>query len=448
MAALLIFCTFFLHTLAFNPKVNNRDLRHTDLGPHRHQHHIHNILGSSFNYADTYTTNNSNPIIYVSDYGADPSGAQDSTKAINLAIAAATTRGAKNVSLANDIHDCGGAIIHLGGGDYSISSPIIIPQMYGNLRMVYGTLRASKSFTPTNSYLLIIGDDSKTKCSNSQGACNENVAIENMMFDGSHLVDGCVQVKNTMGFVVGPQMFFLGFNVAGVTVNGGHETMISNSWFGEFLYSSTQYKTAKATGIQLFGNDHYVTNTIIFSSKIGVHITNPANILTGVHTWNLNSGDGGTGILVSATQTRLLACYYDGNDLVLTAPLETISVEDSFFLFNAKVDLVANSATSVIDGLSIVDNQFLYGGNTPIISLNESKGSKFTSVKQMIVKDNLIQAGHVYSQPRVSLSLTQTKSNTFIFDFKDQLLFNTANIPIAWIDYTVQYNDNSFTPHA
>jgi hypothetical protein len=33
------------------------------------------------------------------------------------------------------------------------------------------------------------------------------------------------------------------------------------------------------------GNDHYVTNTIVFSSKIGVAVYGAANILTGVHTW-------------------------------------------------------------------------------------------------------------------------------------------------------------------
>ena len=93
--------------------------------------------------------------------------------------------------------------------------------------------------------------------------------------------------------------------------------MISESWFGEFLYSSNAYKTAQATGIQIFGNDHYVTNTIVFSSKIGVHVTNPANVMTGVHTWNLNAGDGGIGFLVESTQNRLLACYFDGNDVIV-----------------------------------------------------------------------------------------------------------------------------------
>ncbi len=197
----------------YHPKSNGRRLKHGDLGPVRHQSHIRGIFGSSLYVEDEYlSTNTSNAIIYATDYGADPSGLRDSTSALTAAIAEALRRGSSNpnVSLANNIHDCGGATVHLEGGDYLISSPLIIPQNYGNLRIVFGTLRASTSFSPKNSYLLIVGDDSKSKCSNPQGSCNENVAIENMMFDAAHIADGCVKVIATMGFVCGPQMFFLG----------------------------------------------------------------------------------------------------------------------------------------------------------------------------------------------------------------------------------------------
>eukprot|EP01084_Bolivina_argentea_P051219 94207_1 len=445
----LFISVFITCCLGYRPKVNGRYLTHRDLGPGRHQPHIRKIFGSKLYFEDSYyAENESNPIIYVTDYGADPTGATDSTSALTAAITEATKRGSKNpnVSLANGIHDCGGATIHLGGGDYLISAPLIIPQYFGNLRMVHGTLRASPSFTPKNSYLLIVGDNSKSKCNNPQGSCNENVAIENMMFDASHIVDGCVQVIATMGFVVGPQMFFLGFNAAGVTITGGHETMISDAWFGEFLYSSNEYKTAKATGIQIFGNDHYVTNTIVFSSKIGVHVTHPANILTGVHTWNLNEPDGGIGFLIESTQTRLLACYYDGNDVIVTAPIETVSIEDGFFLGSSQVILRANGKSSVIDGLSIMGNQYI-GGSGGIIALDESNG-KFTSVKQMMVRDNLVQGSHTYVQPRITDMITLSNTKEYVFDFKGTLLFDPNTIEYQFIDYTVQYNDNSFTPHA
>lgn len=223
--------------------------------------------------------------------------------------------------------------------------------------------------------------------------------------------------------------------------------MISESWFGEYLYSSTAYKSATATAIEVFGNDHYVTNTIVFSSKIGVHVTNPANVLTGVHSWNLNAGDGGIGFLIESTQNRLFACYFDGNDVVVKAPIETVSIEGGFFLEGSQIVLEAAGNGSVIDGLSITGNQFLYGGSEPILRLDESNG-QFSSVTQMTVRDNLIQSGHLFVQPRISDSLTQSESTQFEFDFKGQLLFDTERIAIAWVDYTVQYNDGSFTAHA
>jgi hypothetical protein len=295
---------------------------------------------------------------------------------------------------------------------------------------------------------LVVGDDSHGACSNPQGSCNENVAIENMMFDSSLVVHGGVRVVATMGFVVGTQMFFLGFTGAGFTINGGHETMMTDTWFGEYLYSSPDYKQAKATAIEIFGNDHYITNTIVFSSKIGVHITHPANILNGVHTWNMNTGDGGIGILVESTQTRLIGCYYDGNDLILTAPIETVSQEQGFFLYDGRIILRANGAKSVVNGLSVTGNEFLYGGSAPILSLDESNG-KFTSVSNMVIRDNMLQGGHVYHQPRISMSLTHTSSTSFVFDFSSGLLFDCSEIPIAWVDYTVQYNQaNGFVSHA
>ena len=53
--------------------------------------------------------------------------------------------------------DLGGVTIDLGGGDYYISSPLVIPNMYGNMRIVDGTIGASSSF-PSDRYLIELGD--------------------------------------------------------------------------------------------------------------------------------------------------------------------------------------------------------------------------------------------------------------------------------------------------
>ena len=68
-----------------------------------------------------------------------------------------------------------------------------------------------------------------------------------MMFDCKQICYGGINIIDTMGCVIGPQMFFLGFNGAGVTVTGGHETMIFTAWFGEYLYSDSRKENRAAS---------------------------------------------------------------------------------------------------------------------------------------------------------------------------------------------------------
>eukprot|EP01084_Bolivina_argentea_P078396 142241_1 len=438
-----------LCTATFIPKKysNGNHLTLSDLGPARH----HDIIHSHFFHTTTFKANTSAPIIYPTDFGADPTGATDSTSALQKAINMALSYGAKNVSLSNEIHDCGGATIDLAGGDYMISAPLMVPQFYGNLRFIDGTIRASTSFKPTTSYLLIIGDDTNSQCSNSQKSCNENIAVENMMFDGRQTAFGCIHVINTMGFVAGPQLFFLGFNGAGITATGGHETMIFKSWFGEFLYSDSRKENgaaSTATAVQLFGNDHYMTDCIVFSSKIGVHIKNPANILKGVHTWNLATGNNGTGIKVESIQTRILNCYLDWNDLVIVAPIQEVSVEDSFFLEGCvHLEPVTNSGSNIINGLSIFDNQYAswQGAKEYIIQLDTTYG-KFQSVKNMFVGNNMLENGYKQNGVKASKSLKLTQATEWTFDFTAELIFDCNTIPIQWVDYTIQIDAKGSTP--
>ena len=40
-----------------------------------------------------------------------------------------------------------------------------------------------------------------------------------------------------------------------------------------------------ATAIEINGNDHYILNSIVFSSKVGVAVHGAADVVTGVHVW-------------------------------------------------------------------------------------------------------------------------------------------------------------------
>jgi hypothetical protein len=113
--------------------------------------------------------------------------------------------------------------------------------MYGNLRFQRGTIRASRAF-PADKYLIEIGG---ANCAGvlirntTQGCCNENIGIENMMLDASLVALGGLRINNTMDTVVGPHMIFLGHREAGLTIHGGHESTVTHCWFGQYYVSKT-----------------------------------------------------------------------------------------------------------------------------------------------------------------------------------------------------------------
>jgi hypothetical protein len=59
-----------------------------------------------------------------------------------------------------------------------------------------------------------------------------------------------------------------------------------------YIHVLILYTPRLVQGIAIEGNDHYVTNSIVFSALIGVKLTGAANILNGVHTWNCETSNG------------------------------------------------------------------------------------------------------------------------------------------------------------
>eukprot|EP01084_Bolivina_argentea_P084413 152665_1 len=163
---LILFFIFRAHQLlGFHPKHHTIGTHKqqlvtvNDLGPIHGYNAINNLFRDSLsnNLCSTYKETNMNniPTIFITDFGGDPYGVNDSTYAFEEAINVAITRyGSPNTSMSNGIIDLGGVTFDLGGGDYLISSPLLIPPMYGNLRFIDGTIRASNTFKPITSYLL------------------------------------------------------------------------------------------------------------------------------------------------------------------------------------------------------------------------------------------------------------------------------------------------------
>ena len=272
------------------------------------------------------------PTVSPIDFGADPTGATDSTAAFTNAMAALLNHSSHAVPpMADAIVNLGGATLDLRGGEYLVSQPLIIPKLVGNVRIRGGSLLASPSF-PAGRFLIEVGEEG-CNAKVPQAVCNEMIGLDSIFLDAAHVAAGGIKVASTMGTTIGPSSFFTGFVEAGVRVLAGHETQVSESWLAEYYWSDHAPARANSTsiGIDLRGQDNFVTDVIVFDfTKVGVSVDGAATLLHGVHTWN----GGGTGILINgsyAIQDRLLACYLDYNSLVLVDPSQTV-VEDTFFL--------------------------------------------------------------------------------------------------------------------
>lgn len=104
------------------------------------------------------------------------------------------------------------------------------------------------------------------------------------------------------------------------------------------------------------GNDHYLSNVIIFSyTNTGVVNNHAANLFYGVHTWNNARG---IGIDNNTPQARFIGVYLDYSYLRLIDPIQVI-VESSFFLHTNAVLQAGPQAK--IDGLVMQFNSWSSG---------------------------------------------------------------------------------------
>lgn len=72
-------------------------------------------------------------MVYPIEYGADPTGVNESSDAMMKAVEAAFDIDNLGLELLLGIRDLGGVIIDFQGGNYKISNPITFPSSSGNL---------------------------------------------------------------------------------------------------------------------------------------------------------------------------------------------------------------------------------------------------------------------------------------------------------------------------
>ncbi|KAF9597240.1 hypothetical protein IFM89_016381 [Coptis chinensis] len=370
-------------------------------------------------------------VFYPIGYGADPTGAQDSSVAILSSINDAF-KVQSGLELLPGVNDLGGVVIDLQGGNYKIDQPIRLPSGGGNVVIQSGTLRASSIF-PGDRHLIELWSPSSPKFQNADlvrptnftdikaanvGIYYEDITFHDILFDSSFRGGGIFIIDSARIRI--SDCFFIHFTTEGILVQKGHETYVSNSFLGQqvTIGGNPGERDFTGIGIDLASNDNAITDVVIFSAAIGIVLRGQANMITGVHCYNKATYWGGIGILVRLagnSQTRIDNCYLDYNAIVLEDPVQ-VHVSNAFFLGDGNI--VLKSVKGQISGLTIVDNLFTGSPkNVPIVKFD----GEFSNIDQVVVDRNTV-AGMALKSTVGKLTVAGNGTE-WITDFSQILLF-------------------------
>ena len=160
------------------------------------------------------------------DFGADPTGVNDSSPAFEALIEAVFIP-APHSPATNKFVNLGGAIVELDGGAYSLSKPLAFPSGFENYAMQGGHISAGPNF-PAGESLVSFGNATGPK----GGACS-NVDIHGVTLDGSNVVGSALDVLNCQYANIGPAVMVFSFTEFGIRLNGTGGGYIHHSWLGE-----------------------------------------------------------------------------------------------------------------------------------------------------------------------------------------------------------------------
>ncbi|KAF5729229.1 Pectin lyase-like superfamily protein isoform 1 [Tripterygium wilfordii] len=368
-------------------------------------------------------------VIYPIGYGADASGANESSDAILNAVNDAFEV-QKGLDLLPGVNDLGGVVIDFQGGNYKISKPIRFPASGGaNVVVKSGTLRASNTF-PGDRHLIELWSPNSNpvpqkstvhldqKQNGGVGIYYEDITFRDILFDSSFRGGGIFIIDSARIRI--NNCFFIHFSTDGILVHKGHETFISNCFLGQHptVGGDPGERDFTGTAIDLASNDNAITDVAIFSAAIGVLLRGQANIVTGVHCYNKATYFGGVGILVrqGAALTRLDNCYLDYNAVVMEDPVQ-VHVTNGFFLGDGNV--VLKSIGGKISGVNVVNCMFSGNPNNkvPIVSID----GRFSKIDQVVIDNNNVNGMSLKSTVgRLSVAGNGKK---WVADFSPVLLF-------------------------
>ena len=236
-----------------------------------------------------------------------------------------------------------------------------------------------------------------------------------------------------------------------------HSSILRTGFLGQFYWGEDPTKpaggNATGTAVLVDGQDHWISDIIIFSAAIGIEMTGGAAVISNAHIYN----GGGPSLLLRGHAIRVLGCYFDFNPVVIIDPV-AVDVSHSFFLGAVGVELRSSGDGAFISGLQITHNQFVVGDTDPTGSVavwvNESAG-RFASINQTEISHNVFPLA-TYGQSlgrsllakrteatltavvKASLPTAATSLAPILnFDFAAALLFDCERFPIATADHSV-----------
>jgi hypothetical protein len=400
------------------------------------------------------------------DFGADPLGKRDSTAALQQCVAACVNYSSSidalghfpgDASFGNGryIANAGGCQIDLGGGEFLLSSTVMIPEYIGNLQLGHGSLVADEAFA-NGTFLLQVGIPDS--CNVPQGSCNVDLGFPELFLDGRHVASG-LQINNVMGTTVGPGAYFLNcasrpvaprprrtaaaarrprsprprptVSYYGLQINKGHEVMLDRAWLGEtnFDFPFSVSAPPKAVAIQVNGNDHYIVNTVVFSSMVGLQVNGAANYVTGTHVWfpeNQALAFEAQGVMafhITQAGNRFNGCYIDGSRAVFEGAALSRNVWTNGFECCAAVKNKTHGVLLLGDdvgpGLVITHNEF--AGGTVYWQPTTSSLSAPKSVVGVRIETNSFNGNGMGS--RATITQAAKGGTSFTFDFCALLTF-------------------------
>ncbi|CAN1190830.1 Polygalacturonase QRT3 [Linum perenne] len=366
-------------------------------------------------------------VFYPIGYGADPTGHNDSSNAIQNALNDAFKQlDDEKVYLMDGIKDLGGAIIDLQGGRYLITKPITFPPSGGgNLLIKEGSLRASQGFPSDRSLVELIAPKKSEVLINKttdvgelqgKGSYYEDITFRDLMFDSGFRGGGLMVVDAVRTRII--NSYFLNFTSQGILVQGGHETFIEKCFIGQrpTIGSHKEEEHFSGTGIDLASNDNVITDTVIFAAQIGLLVRGQANMITGLHTYNKSWIFGGIGILmkVYAAYNRIVNCFIDYNPVVLEDPYFVL-LTNNFFLGHAYV--VLKSVNGRATGLTIANNFYTGFKGAETVKLE----GEFNVIHDVVIEQN--QARNMTMKSTAAKKMVAGKGTKWVADFSEELLF-------------------------